>query len=75
MVIQSTATRRVPGKGWIAGGLVLVVFLFATQWYAYDATRRAASPYLYYVGWSSLMWVLAPLVLWFGRRHPIRAAD
>ena len=75
MVIQSTATRRVPGKGWIAGGLVLVVFLFATQWYAYDATRRTASPYLYYVGWSSLMWVLAPLVLWFGRRHPIRAAD
>jgi hypothetical protein len=75
-IIQSTATRRVPGKSWIAtGGLVLVVFLFATQWYAYDATRRTASPYLYYVGWSCLMWGLAPLVLWFGRRHPIRAAD
>jgi hypothetical protein len=75
-VIQNTATRRVPGKAWIAtGGLVLVVFLFATQWYAYDATRRTASPYLYYVGWSCLMWGLAPLVLWFGRHHPIRAAD
>jgi len=75
-VIQSTATRRVPGKGWIAtGGLLLVVLLFATQWYAYDTTRRAASPYLYYVGWSCLMWGLAPLVLWFGRHHPIRAAD
>jgi hypothetical protein len=75
-VIQSTATRRVPSRGWIAtGGLVLVVLLFATQWYAYDTTRRTASPYLYYVGWSCLMWGLAPLVLWFGRRHPIRAAD
>src|SRR6267154_683222 len=75
-VIQSNATRRAPGKGWIAtAGLVLVVVLFATQWYAYDATRRTASPYLYYVGWSCLMWGLAPLVLWFGRHHPIRAAD
>ena len=70
-----TEARRVHGKSWIAaGGLVLVVFLFATQWYAYDTTRGMASPYRYYVGWSCLMWGLAPLVLWLGRRHPIRAA-
>jgi two-component system LytT family sensor kinase len=75
-VTKSSATARVHGKGWIAaGGLLLVVFLFATQWYAYDSTRRTASPYMYYVGWSCLMWGLSPLVLWFGRRHPIRAAD
>jgi two-component system LytT family sensor kinase len=74
--LQSTAAHRVHGKRWIAaGGLVLAVFLFATQWYAYDTTRGMASPYPYYVGWSCLMWGLAPLVLWLGRRHAIRAAD
>ena len=73
---RGPATRRKHGNAWIAaGGLILVVFLFATQWYAYDTTRRTASPYIYYVGWSCLMWGLAPLVLWFGRQHPIRAAD
>src|ERR1700732_2158566 len=71
-----TAARRVPGKSWIvAGSLVLGVLLFATQWYAYDMTRGMASPYTYYVGWSCLMWGLAPLVIWLGRRYPIRAAD
>ncbi len=53
---------------------MLAVFLFATQWYTYDATRRDASPYLYYVGWSFFLWALAPLVLWFARRHPIQTA-
>jgi two-component system LytT family sensor kinase len=71
--IESPDRRRNPGNGWIAfGGLVLVVFLFATQWYAYDTTRRDASPYIYYVGWSWFMWALAPFVLWFARRHPIQ---
>jgi two-component system LytT family sensor kinase len=71
-----TGARQVPGKSWIvSGSLVLVVLLFATQWYAYDMTRGMASPYMYYVGWSCLMWGLSPLVLWLGRRYPIRAAD
>jgi two-component system LytT family sensor kinase len=66
--------RRTFPKGWIVlGALVLAVFLFATQWYTYDATRHDASPYLYYVGWSFFLWALAPLVLWFARRFPIKA--
>jgi two-component system LytT family sensor kinase len=64
---------RALAKGWmVSGGLVLVILLFATQWYAYDATRRTASPYLYYVGWSCLLWALSPFVLWFARRHPVQ---
>jgi two-component system LytT family sensor kinase len=67
-------TRRTLPKGWIVlGALVLAVFLFATQWYTYDATRHDASPYLYYVGWSFFLWALAPLVLWFARRYPIKS--
>jgi two-component system LytT family sensor kinase len=71
--IDSTHDRLNPVKGWIAlGGWALVVFLFATQWYAYDTTRNAASPYTYYVGWSLFMWVPAPLLFWFARSHPIQ---
>jgi two-component system LytT family sensor kinase len=66
-------TRQTLSKGWIVlGALVVVVFLFATQWYTYDATRHGASPYFYYVGWSFFLWALAPLVLWFARRYPIK---
>src|SRR5258708_15711322 len=71
--VQSTDNRQSPGMGWLAlPALVLVVLLFATQWYAYDRTRNAASPYAYYVGWSLFIWALAPLVLWFARRNPIQ---
>jgi two-component system, LytTR family, sensor kinase len=74
-VIRRSATPPIQAKTWVAAGLMLVVLLFAAQWYAYDRTRGTASPYLYYVGWSCLMWGLAPLVLWFGRSHPIRRTD
>ena len=47
--------------------------LFATLWYAYDATRYSASPYAYYLGWSCLMWAPAPLVLWLAHRRPLQA--
>jgi two-component system, LytTR family, sensor kinase len=50
-----------------------MALVFATLWYAYDATRYGASPYAYYVGWSCLMWAPAPLVLWFARRQPLRS--
>lgn len=71
--IDSTNDRQTPVKGWIAlGGLAGVVLLFAAQWYAYDTTRNAASPYIYYVGWSFFMWAPAPLVFWFARSHPIQ---
>ena len=71
--IDSTNDRQNPVKGWIAlGGWALVLFLFATQWYAYDTTRNAASPYAYYIGWSLFMWAPAPLLFQFARSHPIQ---
>jgi two-component system LytT family sensor kinase len=72
--IDSMDKRQALSKGWLVlGSWVLVVLLFATQWYTYDSTRGSASPYLYYLGWSCFMWALSPLVLWFAGRHPIEA--
>jgi two-component system, LytTR family, sensor kinase len=69
-------SRRTLPKAWIvSGSLVLVVFLCAAHWYTYDATRHDASPYFYYVGWSFFLWSLAPLVLWFVRRYPIKTEN
>jgi len=71
--IDNTDIPRAFGTRWLAAGSwALVVFLFASEWYAYDVTRGAASPYSYYLGWSCFIWALAPLVLWFVRRHPIQ---
>ena len=57
----------------LPAGWALAVLLFAIQWYAYDVTRGTASPYIDYLGWSCLMWALAPAVLWFVRRHPLES--
>ena len=71
--IDSPNDRQNPVKGWIAlGGWALVLILFATQWYAYDTTRNAASPYAHYIGWSLFMWAPAPLLFRFARSHPIQ---
>ncbi|HEX5411805.1 MAG TPA: histidine kinase [Terriglobia bacterium] len=59
---------------WIAGCWILIVLIFATQWYAYDAGHGIGDPFIDYVGWSCYLWgVLTPLVLWFVRRHPIKS--
>lgn len=51
-----------------------VVFVFATQWYAYDISRDAADPFVFYVWWSWYLWaVITPLVLWLSRRYPINS--
>jgi hypothetical protein len=72
-VIDTTDDRQNPVKAWIAlGGWALILILFATQWYAYDSTRNAASPYAYYIGWSLFMWAPAPLLFRFARSHPIQ---
>jgi two-component system, LytTR family, sensor kinase len=65
--------RSRPGKHWLLIlGWVLVVLVFAVQWYAYDAGHGVADPLLDYIGWSCYLWgVLTPLVLWFAKRHPI----
>lgn len=60
----------------VAACWVLVVLVFATQWYAYDAGHGVADPFLDYIGWSAYLWgVLAPLVVWFVRRFPIKAVS
>jgi two-component system, LytTR family, sensor kinase len=49
-----------------------LVLLFASQWYLYDATRQAAEPFRYYLGWSAYMWgVLTPLAVRLARRWPL----
>src|ERR1041385_2521267 len=58
---------------WVAACWMLVVLIFATQWYAYDAGHGVADPFLDYIGWSAYLWgVLAPLVVWFVHRYPIK---
>jgi hypothetical protein len=50
----------------------VLVLLFGSQWYLYDAVRRAAEPFRYYLGWSAYMWgVLTPLALWLAQRWPL----
>jgi two-component system, LytTR family, sensor kinase len=58
----------------IAACWLLVVLLFATEWYAYDAGHGVVDPFLDYVGWSCYLWgVFTPLVFWFARRRPINS--
>jgi len=59
----------------IAACWLAVVFLFATQWFVYDAARGSADLFRYYLWWSCYTWgVLTPVVVSFARRHPIDAA-
>ena len=52
-----------------------VVFLFAIQWFVYDAARGTADPFRYYLWWSCYTWgVLTPVVVWFANRNPIDAS-
>jgi two-component system, LytTR family, sensor kinase len=56
----------------IFGGWVVVVLLFASQWYAYDAAHGFADPFIFYIGWSCYLWgVLPPLAVWLAWHHPI----
>ena len=72
--IESRARREAARKWtWIFVGWAIVILLFASQWYAYDATRGGANPFTYYLGWSLYMWALTPFVLRFARRHPIES--
>lgn len=74
--VQAMEKKEIWGgrsKRWLlAGCWVLVVLVFAVQWYAYDAGHGVADPFIDYIGWSCYLWgVLTPFVLWFARRHPI----
>jgi len=59
----------------IAACWLAVVFLFATQWFVYDAARGYADPFRYYLWWSGYTWgVLTPIVVKFAYHNPINAA-
>jgi len=69
-----TTTRKQSAGKWllILSGWLLVVLLFASLWYAYDAGHGIADPFIDYLGWSTYMWgVLTPIALWLARRLPI----
>jgi LytS/YehU family sensor histidine kinase len=56
----------------IAACWLAVVFLFAIQWFIYDAARGNADLFRYYLWWSCYTWgVLTPVVVWFAHGHPI----
>jgi two-component system LytT family sensor kinase len=59
----------------IAACWLAVVFLFATQWFVYDAARGYADPFRYYLWWSCYTWgVLTPAVAKLAYHNPINAA-
>jgi LytS/YehU family sensor histidine kinase len=67
-----TGERRIASRFATAGGWVLVVVFFASQWYIYDAVHHNAERATYYLVTSTYLWgVLTPAVLWMARRWPI----
>jgi len=72
-LFKDGTTRTSLGKRWwIPAVWILVVLVFASQWYAYDAGHRIADPFVDYLGWSCYIWgVLTPICVWFARRYPI----
>ncbi len=69
---KTSATRWVAiCIAWLIG-----ISLFAVQWYAYDASRATAEPFLYYVGWSGYICVfLTPAAIWLAWRFPTTASQ
>jgi hypothetical protein len=58
----------------VAACWLAVVFLFATQWFVYDAARGSADPFRYYLWWSCYTWgILTPIVVTFAYHKPISA--
>jgi two-component system, LytTR family, sensor kinase len=56
----------------IACGLCIAVLVAASQWYFYDAVHCQAERFTYYLATCAyLCGVLAPAVIWLGRRDPI----
>jgi len=76
---MNTATRRRISTSTSAAvclGWIVVVVLFAAQWYSYDASHGIGEPFAFYLAWSGFMWVvLTPTALWLGWKFPITAAN
>ena len=61
---------------WIAVCWSARVFLFAIQWFIYDAARGGADRFRYYVWWSCYTWgILTPVVVYFAYCNPIKRFD
>ena len=48
----NTNGKAFPKKLLIFATWAVAVFLFASQWYAYDGAHGFADPFILYVGWS-----------------------
>jgi predicted DCC family thiol-disulfide oxidoreductase YuxK len=60
---------------WIVVCWLAIVFLFAIQWFIYDAARGDADRFRYYLWWSCYTWgILTPVVVHFAYRNPIKAS-
>jgi two-component system LytT family sensor kinase len=60
---------------WIAVCWSAGVFLFAIQWFIYDAARGDADRFRYYLWWSCYTWgILTPVVVYFAYGNPIKAS-
>jgi two-component system, LytTR family, sensor kinase len=76
LVQDVRAATRIDRRLLIPAIWVLVVLVFAAQWYGYDAGHHIAEPFVDYLGWSCYIWgVLTPIGIWFAGRHPINAAS
>jgi hypothetical protein len=62
-------------KAVLIAAWLAVVFIFAMQWFVYDAARGDADRFRYYLWWSCYTWgVLTPIVVTFALHSPIDAA-
>jgi two-component system, LytTR family, sensor kinase len=59
-------------KALLIAAWLAAVFVFAMQWFVYDAARGDADPFRYYLWWSCYTWgVLTPVVVTFAYNKPI----
>jgi two-component system, LytTR family, sensor kinase len=68
---QFAAVRH---KMFLLAAWLAAVFLFAMQWFLYDAARGDADLFRYYLWWSCYTWgILTPVVVTFAYQKPISA--
>jgi two-component system, LytTR family, sensor kinase len=76
--VKTGTERRIStsGAAAICLGWIVVVLLFAAQWYSYDTSHGISEPFAFYLAWSGFMWVvLTPTALWLGWKFPITTTN
>jgi two-component system, LytTR family, sensor kinase len=72
--VSASASNQRNRRWLLLSAWAIVVAVFASQWYFYDAAHGLTDRFLFYLGWSFYLWgVLTPLALWLARRYPIDA--